>query len=165
MDDTPTPAAVRSARNLLSIVRQEQDAIIVAMSFGKDSWATLDLCIQTFSRVEAFYLTRVLGLECVADWCDAVKRRYGISVLVLPHWDLSRRFRHAVLQPHWRDHPRPPRVSARDVEEYVRTVFSVRWIAYGWRRNDSMARSGAAIRTRIVSTRSTPGGDRMLWRI
>lgn len=70
------------------------------MSFGKDSLCTLDLCTQIFPVVEAYYLYRVRGLRVVRYWANKVRQRYGIKVHMYPHFDLSRCYRHAVLQPH-----------------------------------------------------------------
>ena len=44
---------IASALNLLKCVRQSADAIGVAVSFGKDSLVTLDLCSRIFKRIEA----------------------------------------------------------------------------------------------------------------
>lgn len=93
---------LRSAANLLSIVRRDTDTIGVALSFGKDSLATLDLCTRMFRRVEAYYLYRVRGLRVVSEWAEEVRRRYGIAVRMYPHFDLVRCYRAALLQPHWR---------------------------------------------------------------
>ena len=59
---------IKSAMNLLRIVRQTTDAIGVAVSFGKDSLATLDLCCRMFLRVEGYYLFRVRGMAIVDEW-------------------------------------------------------------------------------------------------
>lgn len=99
-----------SAVNLLSIVRQQTDAIGVAVSFGKDSLATLDLCCALFPRVEAYYLYRVRALRVVDEWTAAVWQRHRVRVRMYPHFDLARCYRWAVLQPHWQSsaHSSPP---------------------------------------------------------
>lgn len=137
---TTTPIE-RSALNLLQLVRQETDAIGVAVSFGKDSLATLDLCCRLFSRVEAYYLFRVRGLGVVDEWADAVRQRHGVVVRMYPHFDLSRCYRHAVLQPHWTALDKTPRIKMADIEAKFRSEADVSWIAYGWRRNDSFSRA------------------------
>lgn len=105
-----------SACNLLGLVRQQTDAIGVAVSFGKDSLATLDLCCRLFPRVEGYYLFRVRGLALVAEWAEAVWRRHHVRVRMYPHFDLSRCYRHAVLQPHWRGLHQAPCVTLADLE-------------------------------------------------
>lgn len=132
---------ITSAVSLLKLVRQETNAIGVAVSFGKDSLATLDLCGRLFDRVEGYYLFRVRGMEIVDEWADAVKRRHGVTVRMYPHFDLSRCYRNAVLQPHWQGLERTPRVKLTDIERKFRADADVEWIALGWRRNDSFSRA------------------------
>lgn len=132
---------IASALNLLSIVRTQTDAIGVAVSFGKDSLVTLDLCCQVFPRVEAYYLFRVRGLEIVRQWSEVVQKRYGVSVRMYPHFDLSRCYRNAVLQPHWHGTDGTPRIVMADIESHFRAAARVDWLAYGWRRNDSFSRA------------------------
>lgn len=131
----------RAARNLLSIVRQETDAIGCAVSFGKDSLVTLALCCDIFPRVEAFYMYRVAHLRAVESWAKTVFDRHGVAVRMYPHFDLSRCYRHAVLQPHWRGLDHAPRIGMEDVERAFRCDAGVNWLAMGWRRNDSFSRA------------------------
>ncbi|HUT88756.1 MAG TPA: phosphoadenosine phosphosulfate reductase family protein [Thermoguttaceae bacterium] len=130
-----------SALNLLRIVRQNATAIGVAVSFGKDSLATLDLCCRVFRRVEGYYLFRVRGLSIVDEWAAEVRRRHGVKVRMYPHFDLSRCYRNAVMQPHYRGLVNCPKVSMTDIELRFRDDAKVDWIAYGWRRNDSFSRA------------------------
>jgi 3'-phosphoadenosine 5'-phosphosulfate sulfotransferase (PAPS reductase)/FAD synthetase len=134
-------AEVRSSLNLLRLVRQETDAIGVAVSFGKDSLATLDLACRVFPRVEGYYLFRVRNLTIVQDWSRTVYERHGVRVRMYPHFDLSRCYRYAVLQPHWKGLDRVPRINMADIEHTFRRDAHVEWVAYGWRRNDSFSRA------------------------
>jgi len=134
-------AYLTAARSLLSIVRDETDAIGVAVSFGKDSLATLALCCEIFPRVEGYYLYRVRDLHCVRDWARAVRERHGVTVRMYPHFDLTRCYRYAVLQPHWRGLDHAPPLKMTDIELAFRNATGVSWIAYGWRRNDSFSRA------------------------
>ena len=131
---------IASAINLLSLVRQRTDAIGVAVSYGKDSLATLDLCCRLFARVEAYYLFRVDGMEIVAEWRESVYRRHGVLVRDYPHFDLARCYRHAVLAPHWKG-LNVPRVNLTDIETVFREDANVEWIALGWRATDSLNRA------------------------
>jgi 3'-phosphoadenosine 5'-phosphosulfate sulfotransferase (PAPS reductase)/FAD synthetase len=130
-----------SAINLLRIVRLQTDAIGVGVSFGKDSLATLDLCTRFFSRVEAYYLFRVRGLTIVDEWAEAVHKRFGVTVRMYPHFDLSRCYRAALLQPHWKGLEKTPKIDLPAIESKFRADASVDWIALGWRRNDSFSRA------------------------
>jgi len=132
---------INSALNLLHAVRASTDAIGVAVSFGKDSLATLDLCCRVFDRVEGFYLFRVRDMGIVKHWCDCVSDRYGVQVRQYPHFDLSRCYRHSVLQPHWANAREAPAIKMADIENAFRADAGVDWIAYGWRRSDSFSRA------------------------
>lgn len=132
---------IRSAVNLLKMVRSETDAIGVAVSFGKDSLATLDLCCRLFARVEGYYLFRVRDLSIVQEWEGQVRRRYNVCIRMYPHFDLSRCYRAAVLQPHYDGLDKTPRITLRDIETHFRREAAVEWIALGWRRNDSFSRA------------------------
>jgi phosphoadenosine phosphosulfate reductase len=137
----PADNHIASGLNLLSIVRQQTDSIGVGVSFGKDSYATLDLCCRTFKRVEGYYLYRVAGLRCVAEWAASVKIHWGVSVRMYPHFDLVRCYKNALLQPHYNGLDKVARVSMADIEDQFRQDTSVEWLAYGWRRNDSFSRA------------------------
>jgi phosphoadenosine phosphosulfate reductase len=92
--------------------------------------------------VEAFYLFRVRDLDIVRSWAEEVKRRHDIEVRMYPHFDLSRCYRHAVMQPHWAGlGKRVPRIAMKDIERIFRRDANVWWLAYGWRRNDSLSRA------------------------
>ena len=130
-----------SALNLLRLARHRADAIGVAVSFGKDSLAVLDLACRVFKRVEAYYLYRVEGLEIVDQWAAQVRERHGVNVRMYPHFDLARCYRNAVLQPHWKGLDKTAAVKMGDIEHVFRKDAAVDWIAYGWRRNDSFSRA------------------------
>lgn len=144
-----TEPHVSSALNLLAMVRAETSAIGVAVSFGKDSLATLDLCCRVFSRVEAYYLYRVRELEIVEQWAREVFDRHGVTVRMYPHFDLARCYRHAVLQPHYTQpgelfaahHVDVPRVNMVGIEATFCLDADVEWLAMGWRRTDSLSRA------------------------
>ena len=132
---------ISSSANLLRIVRDQTDAIGVAVSFGKDSLATLDLCCAMFKRVEGYYLFRVRDMGIVKGWAEDAKRRWGITVRMYPHFDLSRCYKNAVLQPHWGGLDKTPTIDLLDIETAFRNDANVDWIALGWRRNDSFSRA------------------------
>lgn len=132
---------ITSSANLLRMVRDQTNAIGVAVSFGKDSLATLDLACAMFDRVEGYYLFRVRALNIVRGWADDVKRRWGVTVRMYPHFDLSRCYKNAVLQPHWSGLEKTPQINMADIETAFRNDANVDWIALGWRRNDSFSRA------------------------
>ena len=132
---------IASSLNLLKAVREETDAIGVAVSFGKDSFATLDLCCRVFSRVEGYYLFRVRDMDIVEEWRRDVLRRWNVNVCMYPHFDLCRCYRHGVLSPHWKQGAKCPQIKLPDIEARFRVDAQVQWLAMGWRRNDSFSRA------------------------
>jgi 3'-phosphoadenosine 5'-phosphosulfate sulfotransferase (PAPS reductase)/FAD synthetase len=132
---------LRSSLNLLKLVHLETDSIGCAVSFGKDSLVTLDLCSKIFSRVEGYYLFRVRGLQIIELWSQFVRKRCGVSIKMYPHFDLSRCYKSALFQPHWNGLEKTPKVKMLDIENKFRKDANVDWIAYGWRRNDSYSRA------------------------
>jgi len=134
---------INTATETLRIIREIVPEIGVAFSGGKDSFATLDLCSKYFRRVEAYYLFRVRGLRCISELCNFVKQRWGITVRHYPHWDLRRCYKNAVLRQHIasREIKKTLGYDWNIVEDRFRADAQVRWIAYGWRRNDSFSRA------------------------
>lgn len=118
--------------------------MIVALSGGKDSLATLALAVDEFGadHVRAFFMYFVKGLRCVEQtirWCE---RRYKIEVEFYPHWTLGLAYKYATYMPHrtgadeWRD------MRQVDIEMAVRRDTEVEWIAYGHRMTESIERVG-----------------------
>ena len=118
--------------------------MVVGLSGGKDSLATLDLCVQEFGaeNVSAFFMYLVKDLRCVETtirWCE---RHYKIEVHRVPHWTLGLAYKYATYMPHrtgtgdWRD------MKLGDVEMLVRKKTGREWIAYGHRMADSIERVG-----------------------
>lgn len=140
VDRRLTPLA--ESRLLLNRVHAAAEKVVVGLSGGKDSLATLDLCVATFGaeNVSCFYMYMVKGLRCVEATIRWAERRYGVEVLMLPHWQLGRAYKYAVYMPHrhgadeWRD------MKMGDVEQLARQRTGARWIAYGHRSNDSIER-------------------------
>lgn len=137
-----TPLA--ESGELLGRVRALAGRVLVGLSGGKDSLATLDLCVREFGadNVSAFYMYMVRDLRCVETTVRAAERRYKLEVLRLPHWQLGLAYKYAVYMPHrpgadqWRD------MRMVDVEQLARQRTGAEWIAYGHRANDSIERVG-----------------------
>ena len=121
-------AKERSALNLLRLICEETDCVGVAVSFGKDPLATLDLCCRIFKRVEGYYLFRVSNLEIVKGWAKEVfEHRYGITVRMYPHFDLFRCYKYAVY-PHWKGLDKVPKVDWLNIENCFRRDAKIDWI-------------------------------------
>jgi phosphoadenosine phosphosulfate reductase len=107
---------------------------------GKDSFVTLDIAAQHFKRVVCFHLYVVRGLRCLEAPLEAICRRYKVELLYVPHWDLARLMRHAVLRPHCNRAGNLRHMKKADSEALARKRSGVEWIAYGERLSDSFAR-------------------------
>lgn len=132
---------VTSAINLLNLVRQQTDTIGVGISFGKDSISVLDLCSKVFPKIYGYYLFRVRDISMIEDWRRFVKKRYKVDVIMIPHFDLSRCYKNAILRPHTEIAINVSKINMKDVETYFKNQTKCDWLAYGWRRNDSFSRA------------------------
>lgn len=88
--------------------RQRADACMVAFSGGKDSLVVMDLCMRTFSRVQAFFMYLVPGLECVEIELEKARARWGIEIRQYPHWLVHRLIKNGVYcNSHWTNEALP----------------------------------------------------------
>lgn len=137
--------ALGSAQELLRRAKSAgAERVLVALSGGKDSLVSLDLCVKEFGakNVVAWFMYFVPGLAIAEAPVRAAAARHGIELLTIPHWDLPRMFKFAVLRKHirgtgdWRD------VRLADVELLVRARTGIDWIVYGHRADESLERRG-----------------------
>lgn len=127
------------AKRIIAAVRERTDAALVALSGGKDSLATLALCCGAFSRVEAYFLYLLPGLESAEGPVRYAARRFGVRLHTRPHYDLSRMLRYGVYSD---ARPDVRRVGLADVEAELRLTTGIGWIAYGYRADESLHRRG-----------------------
>lgn len=118
--------------------------VIVGFSCGKDSIAALDLCAERFDRIEAYFMYLVPGLGFQERYLAYIERRYGITILRVPHFGLAQMLRGASYRPHGDlsslgTHACPV-LKPLDVWEYVRAHFGIDWIATGEKLIDSIER-------------------------
>jgi hypothetical protein len=117
-------------------------AILVGFSGGKDALATADVLVRSgaFQRIELFAMALVQGLECF----EAPIRRFAearqLPVHFVPHWDLARLLKHAVLRPHIHGAEKLRLQKLKDVELALSHQLGIDWFAYGERADDSYAR-------------------------
>jgi len=119
---------------------QSGGAVLVALSGGKDSIVTLELCKERFAHVEAFYMYHVAGLACIERSVDAAARRCGVRVHKVPHPDLTRILRDSMLRPITREASDIKRLKQSDIEAALTERTGIEWFAYGERAADSFAR-------------------------
>lgn len=135
-------SVLSSATELLRDVHESTDTILVGLSGGKDSLATLDLCVKEFGskNVQCYFMYFVKGLRCVETMIHYCERRYKVKVHYFPHWRLGRAYKYAQYMPHianasgWRD------MKLTDIEQAARSASGCEWLAYGQRMTDSLER-------------------------
>jgi len=155
--DTPPLAVLERARDELGIKE-----IIVWFSGGKDALATLDLCSQYFKRVVPVFMYTVPGLSFQEKMLQYAERRYGVSVIRMPHWNLPDILNAQVF--------RLPSAGLREAplrtlkishhERYLREKTGVEWIASGEKCCDSVQRNAL-----IKVVNGIDPGRRRIWPI
>ncbi len=117
-------------------------SILVAYSGGKDSAAVLDVVVRScaFSRIELMAMYLVPGLELFEAPCRAAAARYNLPLHFVPHWDLGRLLKHAVLRPHIAGAEKLRQSKAKDVQRALTKRTGISWYAYGEKGSDSYAR-------------------------
>jgi len=85
--------AIDDTLKQLKEMGRKHPAVLVGYSDGKDSRAVLDLCVRSFSRVEAFFMYLVPGLECVEGGLRWAEQRWGVKIHRIPHWVGSKALR------------------------------------------------------------------------
>ena len=128
--------------DILSRAREVTDSVIVALSTGKDSQCVLQVCVENFAHVSAFFMYTVPGLSFHERVLAFVKRRYGIEALRVPHWGLARMLKTGSMRLPNAENAKLPLLKQRDVERYVRGKLGMGWIAYGHKKYESIERTG-----------------------
>lgn len=113
------------------------DAVLVAYSGGKDSLATLDLCLRAGKRVEAFFMYFLPDMDYTEHWCSYAERRFRVKVHRLQHPMLSYYLRRGVFGGAVED---CPAVAFNDVEALARERSGMEWVGYGYKMADSPSR-------------------------
>ena len=117
------------------------DSILVALSGGKDSLVTLDLCAEQFSHVECYHMYFLArGLRCIESGVEAAAKRAGAKLHYVPHWDRARLLKRAVLRPHLNAADDLPVLTQSDVDAYMVKLTGIHCIATGERAADCFAR-------------------------
>lgn len=115
------------------------DGVIVAVSGGKDSVATLDLCCKHFARVEAYHLYGVPGIQFVNRYLDYLERRYKVAINRRPGEIFVGYLREGLYRARCVD---ISAVKNTEIKADERRRTGIRWIANGMRKCDSLQRRG-----------------------
>ncbi len=133
-----------TARQMMLAVRSRTDRVIVGLSGGKDSLATLDLAVEVFGAhgVVCFFMYLVDGLRCVEAPVMAAVNRYHVRLVKYPHWVLANMIKYAVLRPHVEGCYEWSETKYTDIENAARADTGIEWVATGQRMDESLERRG-----------------------
>lgn len=108
-------------------------------SSGKDSIATLDLCCKYIKKVIAVHLYFVKGLSFRENILKYYSNRYKIPVHQYPQTDVSRIFSNQAFVNTTKD---VSKIKQFDIELFIRKKHNISFLAYGYRKNESLQRRG-----------------------
>lgn len=129
---------IESANKVIDEVRSKTDTIAIALSLGKDSLVTLDLCYGKFKRIVCFYMYFVKNLEHMNRWIRWTKAKYpGIELIEIPHWNLSYLLRSGL---YCTPQPNIKLIKLADVIAAVRLNYNVQYVFLGMKKADGMNR-------------------------
>jgi phosphoadenosine phosphosulfate reductase len=141
---------------VLAGLRRLTDRCIVGVSLGKDSLAALELLMDVrpaWAAVHCYFMYLVPGLEFQEQYLRFLERRHGLTILRLPHFQLGRMLRGAVLRRYSRLQHRSPVVSPTEMEGYLRMRCEARWVVDGFKAIDSLERNAILRRTGPLDVR------------
>ena len=113
------------------------DEVIVGVSGGKDSAVTLDLCCKYFKHVVGYFMYYIPGLSFQQRILNYYRKKYGIEIIELPHFELSIFYKYGTYRP---PDLSVPIVGIAEMYDYIREQTGVYWIAWGERIADSIVR-------------------------
>ena len=129
------PGLVQETLATLKEASARSDAVLVSYSDGKDSRVVMDLCVRSFSRVEAFFMYLVPGLECQALGLQEAERRWGVTIRHYPHPLAGKLLRAGVYcDP---AHDDLPEMKLHDVYGLAMADTGIEVIATGAKRSDN----------------------------
>jgi phosphoadenosine phosphosulfate reductase len=113
--------------------------VLVSYSGGKDSLATLDMCLKTFEHVEAFFMYLIEGLRS-----DAISMQYatarGVKIRYYPHWILFRMIKTGAYCLNTIHTDNLPDTQLRDILDLAKHESGIDIIAHGAKNSDSLWR-------------------------
>lgn len=126
---------------VLSDQAKQYDKCLVAFSGGKDSLTLLDLCTRIFKTVVAFHMYFIPGLKVIEDQMEYARKRWGVEVLMYPHWLLIRCLRNGIFcNEDYKIADTLPEMSLLDTYTWVMQETGIPIMATGAKKADSMWR-------------------------
>lgn len=135
-----------------ALTRVTGQKVMVAVSGGKDSICTLDVCIRHFGveNVSGFMMYLVPDLDVEWGPIRRIERRFGITVHAVPHYELARYVKYDIYR---LSSPKTSKLrikTQRDVEAFLRRAHKIDWFAWGMRAADGTVRNAYLKRIRGV---------------
>lgn len=134
-------SAIEQTLEALADARKRTDRILVAYSGGKDSVATLDMCLRTFPHVEAFHMEFLPGLRCIDEALADAERQWGVRVHRVQHWSTAHSMNAGLYCRLDYGDPLLPVMSLRDVYALMIADTKIPLVASGMKRCDGMYRA------------------------
>lgn len=126
------------------------DSIIVGFSGGKDALATLDLCKQHISRVEAYFLYLIPGLSFQENYLAYIERKYSLTIHRLPSPTMSDWLRSGGYRLPSAGAAKTRRIKRIDIENHLRAKLGIDWFATGEKAIDSIERNAMIRRVKGI---------------
>lgn len=141
-----------TAQEIIKRARDEYGvrSVIVGFSGGKDAIVTLDLCRQSFDRVEAYFLYIVPGLDFQERYLTYCERRFDVKIQRLPSPTISAWMREGGYRMPSASALGSRKIKRLDIENYLRKKLSIEWFATGEKCIDSIERNAMIRKMRGV---------------
>ena len=124
----------------LNIAASRSSSVLVAYSGGKDALATMDLCVRTFKRVEAFFMYLVPDLEHVEAMLDFARKTWGVNIRQYPHFSLPKLLNSGAYCPSHYSRDNLPEFRLAEVYGAAMQDANIHMIATGAKKSDSLFR-------------------------
>lgn len=126
---------------LLQAEAKKSSAVLVSFSGGKDSLVCLDLCSRAgFSRVVAFYMYLVPGLQLIEERLDYARARWGIEILQYPHWVFYKCLKMGYYRNTHHSFDDLPEIKLHDIYHMVQLETGIKPIVHGGKDDDGLWR-------------------------
>jgi phosphoadenosine phosphosulfate reductase len=114
-------------------MKEQGEKYILLFSSGRDSCVMLDLASKfTPNLFTTVFFYFVKGLEFQESYLRKIENKYDIKILRLPHWEISN---------YEKMHGKEVRIlKCKDMEASIRRQLDIPWLAYGYRKDESMTR-------------------------
>lgn len=140
---TRQAAEIRPSLDVREIAGKD-GCVIVGVSGGKDSLATLDIVMRAGVRkVMGYFLYVVQGLSFEQRWLNYARGRWGIDIIEFPHPDAVRAMKLGTWGKPFTAFEDRPLLTNADVENTIRQLAGEpdAWIAQGHRTYESITRT------------------------